>query len=221
MTFLHLWHILALPYLPFWTSFLFERRATTSKFAPFRHWKFVGNYARLTISASALTESMVTTLTLTFSPILTLGTKIQKPLKVAKPSPFGLIWLISTSYSSPIVTGQLSRWRLFFAFLGLLFLGLIESALPFWFYLHCLMSRDCLSIPHKNGRLGILVVLSATQMRKCFNSQALNWLMRLMPSVAKRKAKNTQNEQRKKMEREKEAKKKQMRQQLPPKGKKR
>jgi hypothetical protein len=41
-----------------------------------------------------------------------------------------------------------------------------------------------------------------------------------MPSVAKRKAKNTQNEQRKKMEREKEAKKKQMRQQLPPKGKK-
>jgi hypothetical protein len=42
-----------------------------------------------------------------------------------------------------------------------------------------------------------------------------------MPSVAKRKQKNTQNEHRKKMEREKEAKKKQMRQQLPPKGKKR
>jgi hypothetical protein len=41
-----------------------------------------------------------------------------------------------------------------------------------------------------------------------------------MPSVAKRKAKNTQNEQRKKMDREKEAKKKQMRQQLPPKGQK-
>ena len=42
-----------------------------------------------------------------------------------------------------------------------------------------------------------------------------------MPSVARRKAKNTQNEQRKKMEREKESKKKQLRQQLPPKGKKR
>jgi hypothetical protein len=42
-----------------------------------------------------------------------------------------------------------------------------------------------------------------------------------MPSIARRKAKNTQNEQRKKMEREKEAKKKQMKQQLPPKGKKR
>jgi hypothetical protein len=42
-----------------------------------------------------------------------------------------------------------------------------------------------------------------------------------MPSVARRKAKNTQNEQHKKMEREKEAKKKLMKQQLPPKGKKR
>lgn len=42
-----------------------------------------------------------------------------------------------------------------------------------------------------------------------------------MPSVAKRKAKNTQNEQIKKKEREKEAKKKQMRSQLPQKGQKR
>jgi len=42
-----------------------------------------------------------------------------------------------------------------------------------------------------------------------------------MPSVARRKQKNTQNKQRKKIEREKEAKKKEMRQQLPPKGKKR
>jgi len=42
-----------------------------------------------------------------------------------------------------------------------------------------------------------------------------------MPSVAKRKQKNTQIAQRKEMEREKEAKKKQARQQLPPKGKKR
>ena len=42
-----------------------------------------------------------------------------------------------------------------------------------------------------------------------------------MPSVAKRKQKNAQNAQQKNMEREKEAKKKQARQQLPPKGKKR
>ena len=50
----------------------------------------------------------------------------------------------------------------------------------------------------------------------------LNFLLGdFMPSVAKRKAKNTQNEQRKRMEREKEAKKKQMRQQLPAKGQKR
>jgi hypothetical protein len=50
----------------------------------------------------------------------------------------------------------------------------------------------------------------------------LNFLLGdFMPSVAKRKAKNTQIEQRKKLEREKEAKKKQMRQQLPAKGQKR
>jgi hypothetical protein len=42
-----------------------------------------------------------------------------------------------------------------------------------------------------------------------------------MPSVAKRKQKNTQKAQQKKMERDKEAKKKLVRQQLPPKGKKR
>jgi hypothetical protein len=42
-----------------------------------------------------------------------------------------------------------------------------------------------------------------------------------MPSVMKRKQKNTQNEKNKKIGREKEAKKKQARQQLPPKGKKR
>ena len=46
------------------------------------------------------------------------------------------------------------------------------------------------------------------------------WLM-FMPSVATRKAKNTQKAQQKKMDREKEAKKKQLRQQLPVKGKKR
>jgi len=43
----------------------------------------------------------------------------------------------------------------------------------------------------------------------------------VMPSVAKRKQKNTQIAQRKKTEREKEARKKQARQQLLPKGKKR
>jgi hypothetical protein len=43
----------------------------------------------------------------------------------------------------------------------------------------------------------------------------------IMPSVARRKAKNTQNAQQKKLEREKEAKKKLERQQLPAKGKKR
>jgi hypothetical protein len=43
----------------------------------------------------------------------------------------------------------------------------------------------------------------------------------IMPSVAKRKAKNTQNEQRKRLERDKEAKKKQALQQLPAKGQKR
>jgi hypothetical protein len=42
-----------------------------------------------------------------------------------------------------------------------------------------------------------------------------------IPSVAKRKQKNTQKAQQKKMEREKKAKKKLARQQLPTKGKKR
>ena len=45
--------------------------------------------------------------------------------------------------------------------------------------------------------------------------------MIIMPSVATRKAKNTQKAQQKKMERDKEAKKKELRQQLPAKGKKR
>jgi hypothetical protein len=43
----------------------------------------------------------------------------------------------------------------------------------------------------------------------------------IMPSVARRKQKNTQNAQQKEKEREKEAKKKLERQQLPAKGKKR
>jgi hypothetical protein len=49
----------------------------------------------------------------------------------------------------------------------------------------------------------------------------VNLWLRFMPSVAKRKQKNTQIARQKKMEREKEAKKKQLRQQLPAKGKKR
>jgi len=42
-----------------------------------------------------------------------------------------------------------------------------------------------------------------------------------MPSALKRKQRNAQIAQQKKMERDKEAKKKQLTQQLPPKGKKR
>jgi hypothetical protein len=49
----------------------------------------------------------------------------------------------------------------------------------------------------------------------------VNMQLMYMPSVAKRKQKNTQKAQQKKKEREKEAKKKLARQQLPPKGKKR
>lgn len=66
-------------------------------------------------------------------------------------------------------------------------------------------------------------MLKANRYEKCFNLYViLNFILGdLMPSVAKRKAKNTQNEQRKKIDREKEAKKKQMRQQLPAKGQKR
>jgi len=49
----------------------------------------------------------------------------------------------------------------------------------------------------------------------------VNLQLRFMPSVMKRKQKNAQIAQQKKIERKKEAKKKQLRQQLPPKGKKR
>jgi hypothetical protein len=55
---------------------------------------------------------------------------------------------------------------------------------------------------------------------KAWSSIVTLWL-RFMPSVAKRKQKNTQIAHQKKMEREKDAKKKQLRQQLPAKGKKR
>ena len=49
----------------------------------------------------------------------------------------------------------------------------------------------------------------------------VNLQLIFMPSVAKRKEKNTQKAQQKKIERDKEAKKKQLREQLPAKGKKR
>ena len=49
----------------------------------------------------------------------------------------------------------------------------------------------------------------------------VNLQLRLMPSVVKRKQKNVQIARRKEKERDKEAKKKQLRRQLPPKGKKR
>ena len=52
-------------------------------------------------------------------------------------------------------------------------------------------------------------------------TSTVNLWLRFMPSVMKRKQKNTQLAQQKKMEREKEAKKKLLRQQLPAKGKKR
>jgi len=57
---------------------------------------------------------------------------------------------------------------------------------------------------------------------KCFSLiVTVSLWLRFMPSVATRKAKNTQKAQKKKIEREKEAKKKQLRQQLPAKGQKR
>ena len=61
-----------------------------------------------------------------------------------------------------------------------------------------------------NGRKSVLTCMLIDSLQLTF-----------MPSVATRKAKNTQKAQQKKMDREKEAKKKQLRQQLPAKGKKR
>jgi hypothetical protein len=61
--------------------------------------------------------------------------------------------------------------------------------------------------------------LAALVIAKHVLAGSLNYL--LMPSVSKRKAKNTQNAQLKAKEREKEAKKKLERSQLPEKGKKR
>lgn len=106
------------------------------------------HYVRLITSASALIESRKVILTFTFSPSLTFLTKTQNPLKLAMPSPFGLIWLISTSYSLPNSTGQSTLWRLFLAFLGLLFLGLIDVSLHFQVY-SLVSTSHRLSIMHR------------------------------------------------------------------------
>lgn len=84
----------------------------------------------MVISASAQPEFMLVIFTFTWSPSLTLPMKTMKPLTVAMPSPFGLIWLMSASYSLPTVTGQYPLPRLFLAFLGGLFLGLIGQFSP-------------------------------------------------------------------------------------------
>ena len=67
-----------------------------------------------------------------------------------------------------------------------------------------------------------LLGFSISQRKTCFSLDVYNSLsLRIMPSVMKRKQKNTQNAQRKEIEREKTAKKKAERSQLPEKGKKR
>ncbi len=66
----------------------------------------------------------------------------------------------------------------------------------------------------------IILGAAAELCETCFSLFVVSGFVEIMPSVARRKAKNTQNAQQKKAEREKEAKKKLERQQLPPKGKK-
>ena len=70
----------------------------------------------------------------------------------AIPSPFGLIWLMRTSYSLPTITGQLPLPPLFLAFLGLLFLGLIGFSLPLFYALTVILNLSLsLSFTHKIG----------------------------------------------------------------------
>ena len=91
----------------------------------------------VTISASAQTESSFVILTFTWFPRFAPRTKTKKPLTLAMPSPFGLISTMSTSYSFSISTGRSSRPlpRLFLAFLGARFLGLIGHLPRFGYYL--------------------------------------------------------------------------------------
>ena len=78
------------------------------------------------ISASAHMLSIRVILTFRCSLSLALEMKTEKPSTVATPSPLGLIPSISTSYVSPNFTGQTKPLpRLFFAFLGARFFGLI------------------------------------------------------------------------------------------------
>jgi hypothetical protein len=81
-------------------------------------------------SASAQVESILVILTVICSPTLAFGTKTGKPLTAAIPSPRGVVSDISTSYVLPTSTGQLPLPRLFLAFLGLRFLGLIGQLAP-------------------------------------------------------------------------------------------
>ena len=87
----------------------------------------------LTIVASALMLSSRVILILRCSPGLALAMKTEKPSTVVTPSPLGAKSVTSTSYIPPNSTGQ-SRVlpRLFLAFLGALFLGLIRHLPRLW-----------------------------------------------------------------------------------------
>lgn len=64
--------------------------------------------------------------TFRWSPGFAFRTKIRKPLTRATPSPLGLVSVMSTSYVLPTSTGQSAPLpRLFLAFLGALFDGVI------------------------------------------------------------------------------------------------
>jgi hypothetical protein len=109
----------------------------------------------LIISASALIAPVVVILTFRWSPDLASPTKIKKPLILAIPSPSGLISVISTSYSCPNSTGQDSTPlpRLFLAFLGLLFDGLIWH-LPLYTLVLIIITAKGLSVPYLTPRMG-------------------------------------------------------------------
>jgi hypothetical protein len=77
-----------------------------------------------------------------------------------------------------------------------------------------------LSVAHA-GVLRWIPINTSRGQNKFKSLNAVTAFVEIMPSVARRKAKNTQNAQQKKLQREKEAKKKLERQQLPAKGKKR
>jgi hypothetical protein len=98
---------------------------------------------------------------------------------------------------------------------------------PFVFFIHAtakqsLRRQDCSSKQFhddNNNKFTLLAVKLCEILLACM-LHFTHYKVRFMPSVAKRKQKNTDIAHRKKEEREKEAKKKAMRNQLPPKGKK-